>query len=351
MTSRSGTAWFVSAATAVLIAATAADAGEKIVIGTVNLPATGPLYIAQDKGYFAAQDLDVEVRFFESAQAIATAVVSGDIQFGATSLTAGFWSLADKGGLKVIAGMLADRKDYHAGNAFVVSNDAYAAGVTTPAKLGGKVFAVTTIGSSLHYGALRVAETLGVDPATIQIRPMQQWSAALAAVKTGKVDATQAAAATARGMEAAGEVKIIGWQGDYIPFQIAAIFTSAALIKKDRGLVERFIKGYAKGIDFYTEAFLKGIESGAPQYGPETDEAIAIIHKRLLKDDPDFANKIKASVTYYHPKGAMDVDNILSQVAFFKANDLVAKSIDPGKLIDGSFVPPLPQQPSQRNPG
>ncbi|MFX5005285.1 ABC transporter substrate-binding protein, partial [Acinetobacter baumannii] len=81
----------------------------KVVVGTVNLPATGTLYIAQDKGFFAAEDLDVEVRFFESAQAIATAVVSGDIQFGATSLTAGFWSLAEKGNLRVIAGMLADR--------------------------------------------------------------------------------------------------------------------------------------------------------------------------------------------------------------------------------------------------
>lgn len=343
MISSSWTAWFAAAAMAALATATAADAGEKIVIGTVNLPATGTLYIAQDKGYFAEQDLDVEVRFFESAQAIATAVVSGDIQFGATSLTAGFWSLADKGGLKVIAGMLADRKDYHAGNAFVVSNEAYAAGVTSPDKLGGKVFAVTTIGSSLHYGVMRVAETLGVDAATIQIRPMQQWSAALAAVKTGQVDATQAAAATARGMEAAGEVKIIGWQGDYIPFQIASIFTSTALIEKDRGLVERFVNGYAKGIDFYSEAFLKGIDSGAPQYGPATDEAIAIIHKRVLKDDPDFANKIKASATYYHSKGSMDVDNILSQVEFFKANDLVDKSIDAGKLIDGSFVPPLSQ--------
>ena len=50
----------------------------------------------------------MEVRFFRSAQAIATAVVSGSMQFGAASLTAGFWSLADKGGPKVIAGMLAD---------------------------------------------------------------------------------------------------------------------------------------------------------------------------------------------------------------------------------------------------
>lgn len=173
MKSSGWTAWFAAATISAIEVTTPAAARDKIVVGTVNLPATGTLYIAPDKGYFAEQDLEVEVRFFESAQAIATAVVSGDIQFGATSLTAGFWSLADKGGLRVIAGMLADRKGFHTGNAFVVSNDAYAAGVTSPEELGGKVFAVTTVGSSLHYGALRVAQSVGVDTNTIQIRPMQ----------------------------------------------------------------------------------------------------------------------------------------------------------------------------------
>ncbi|MBN9530315.1 MAG: ABC transporter substrate-binding protein [Alphaproteobacteria bacterium] len=339
MASRKWTAWLAGAVLA--MSGMAAEARDKVVVGTVNLPATGTLYIAQDKGYFAAEDLDVEVRFFESAQAIATAVVSGDIQFGATSLTAGFWSLADKGNLRVIAGMLADRKGYHTGNAFIVSQKAYGAGVTDPAKLGGRMFAVTTIGSSLHYGVLRVAQSLGADPQAIQIRPMQQWSAALAAVKTGQVDATQAAAATARSMEAAGEVKIIGWQGDYIPFQIAAIFTSARLIEKDRKLVKHFIAGYAKGIEFYSQAFLTGIDAGGPTYGPATDEAVAIIAKRVLQDDPAYAEKIKGSATYYHPKGSLDVENVLSQLDFFKANDLVDRGIDGSRLIDTSFVPAL----------
>ncbi|MGV6871839.1 ABC transporter substrate-binding protein [Pseudochelatococcus sp. B33] len=65
---------------------------------------TGHLYIAPDKDYFAEQNLNVEVRFFEAAQAIATAVIACGITFGVTSLTASLYSLVDKGGLRAITG-------------------------------------------------------------------------------------------------------------------------------------------------------------------------------------------------------------------------------------------------------
>ena len=45
-------------------------------------------------------------RFFEAAQPIAAAAVSGDIDVGITALTGGFFSLAGRGTLKVIGGGL-----------------------------------------------------------------------------------------------------------------------------------------------------------------------------------------------------------------------------------------------------
>ncbi|MGG2362186.1 hypothetical protein ACE4Z5_24770, partial [Salmonella enterica] len=70
-------------------------------------------------------------------------------------------------------------------------------------------------------------------------------------------------------------------------------------------------------------------------------EAVAIIRKRVLQDDPAYAEKIKGSATYYHPNGSLDVENVLSQLDFFKAAELVDRGIDGRRLIDPSFVPPL----------
>ncbi len=84
---------------AVLLAGPArgAAAADKLVVGVLKLVSSGPIYLAQDKGYFKAEGLDVELKFFEAAQPVSVAVVSGDIDVGITGLTGGFYNLAGKG--------------------------------------------------------------------------------------------------------------------------------------------------------------------------------------------------------------------------------------------------------------
>src|ERR1700730_18272672 len=74
-------------------------------VGVVRLSSSGPVFIAQDKGYFREAGLDIDLKFFDAAQPIAVATTSGDIDFGITAFTAGLYNLAGKGTLKVIGGM------------------------------------------------------------------------------------------------------------------------------------------------------------------------------------------------------------------------------------------------------
>src|SRR3954453_15993789 len=68
-------------------------AADKLVVGVLKLVSSGPVYLAQDKGYFKAEGLDTELKFFEAAQPVSVAVVSGDIDVGITGLTGGFYNL------------------------------------------------------------------------------------------------------------------------------------------------------------------------------------------------------------------------------------------------------------------
>jgi len=79
-------------------------AAETIKIGTQK-PVGGPLYIANDKGYYAAEGLTPEYVFFEAGEPIAVAVASGAVDFAVAGLTGGFYSLAGQGALKIIAGI------------------------------------------------------------------------------------------------------------------------------------------------------------------------------------------------------------------------------------------------------
>src|SRR5262245_19901163 len=88
---------------AALLAGRPADAQDKVAVGVLRFVSSGALFVAVERGYFRQEGLDVELRFFDAAQPIAVAVVTGDVDFGLTAFTAGLFNLAGKGGLTVIA--------------------------------------------------------------------------------------------------------------------------------------------------------------------------------------------------------------------------------------------------------
>src|SRR5271156_4501122 len=90
-------------AMAFLLAPTAGRA-EAIKIGIGPVTSSGPVFIAQDKGYFAGETPQAETVSFDAAQSVAQGVVAGDLDIGATAASAAFYNLAAKGGLVVLGG-------------------------------------------------------------------------------------------------------------------------------------------------------------------------------------------------------------------------------------------------------
>ncbi|MBN8909103.1 MAG: ABC transporter substrate-binding protein, partial [Rhodospirillales bacterium] len=180
-----------------LLAPRLARAAEPVRFGLLHTLSPAPFYLAQERGYFRDEGLDVAFRFFQAAQPIAAAAVAGDIDLGVTALTGGFFNLAEKGVLKVIGGGLHEERGYE-GSAILVSNKAFEAGLTSVDKLPGHSFAITQYGSSFHYMLGRIAQAKGFDLSSVSLRPVQQISNMLAAVTSGQVDATIAIASQAR---------------------------------------------------------------------------------------------------------------------------------------------------------
>src|SRR5579864_3436141 len=75
----------------------------KVGVGTGGV---GHLAVAQEEGYFAAENLAVEFVRFEAAEPIAVAVAAGSIDFGATGLSGALYSLGGQGIMKIIAGSI-----------------------------------------------------------------------------------------------------------------------------------------------------------------------------------------------------------------------------------------------------
>ncbi len=315
-----------------------ARAAPVIRLGLLKTLSPAPFYLAQERGYFAAEGVEVQFRFFEAAQPIAAAAVAGDTDMGVTALTGGFFALAGKGELKVIGGGLHEQKGFHL-TAVLVSKQAYDAGLTSLDKLGGKTFGITQYGSSFHYMIGRLAGIAGFDLKSVTLRPLQQISNMVAAVRTGQVDATMAIASMARPIEAAGEAKIIGWVGDVLPYQITALFATAAMVEKRPEDLRRFCRAYQKGVADYRAAFLRFDAAGKPVYSADTDKAIGELTKYVFTGDPAAEAKIKAGIGWYDEGAALDVEDVRAQIAWFFEQGLIKTQVDPALAINTSFMP------------
>ena len=315
-----------------------AHAADPLRLGLLHTLSPAPFYIAQERGYFRDEGIDLTFRFFEAAQPIAAAAVSGDIDVGVTALTGGFFNLAQKGTLKVIGGGLHEQRGYE-GSAILVSNQAYAAGLTSLDKLAGHSFAITQYGSSFHYMLGRIAEAEHFEVASVTLRPVQQIANMVAAVGSGQVDATIAIASMAKPLVAGGQAHIIGWAGNIVPYQITAVFTTVQMIEQHADVLQRFARAYQKGVADYRDAFLRLDPQGKPIVDAATEAVIPQITKYVFTGDPNARAKIIGGVGYYDEGGALDVADVLAQLQWFKAQDLVKGDADPRSVIDTRFLP------------
>jgi NitT/TauT family transport system substrate-binding protein len=316
------------AAALTLLAAPAA--AEKTSLSVLKLASSGPVFLAQDLGHFAAEGLEVEFKFFAAAQPVAVAVVSGDAEFGVTGLTAGFYNLAGKGALKIIAGQSREQPGYKL-SAYMVSNQAFAAGVRSPADFGGRSFAMTQVGSTFHYMIGLLAEKKGFDLSKNRLLALQSIPNMVSALQGGQADTAILPSTVAVPMMDRGDAKIVGWAGDETPWQLGALFTSPKMIDGKKATVERFVRAYKKGVAAYDLAFQKKGDQAA------TDKALDILAKYTEQQK----GAIAAGLPYIEPEARFSAKDIAKQVAYWQTQGQADKAIEAKDIVVTTFVSSL----------
>ncbi|MDQ0315396.1 ABC transporter substrate-binding protein [Amorphus orientalis] len=328
-------ATLVAAVTVFSFAASdAARANDEVVVGALRFTSHSAGFIAYEKGYFEEEGLDVEFKFFQAAQPIAVATASGDVDFGIAGVTGGFMSLADKGAVRLVAGVLHEKKGVD-GMMIVASNNAYENGLDSVDKLPGHSIAMTQVGSTFHYMTSRIADQQGWDIDEVKLVPLQKVGAMIAAVKSGQVDAMIMVPHIAKVLVENGDAEMLGWLYDYAEYQISGLFTSVKNIEERRDMVERFVRAYAKGIADFNRVMLAENPDAAEQ-----EEMVRMIHNYVYNDRPyeKAAPSIIAGAMNLNEDGAMDVTDIEKQMTWFQEQGLVSKDLTMDELVDGSFV-------------
>lgn len=306
--------------------------GDKLTVGVLKLASSGPVFLAQDLGYFKEAGLDVELKFFEAAQPVAVATVAGDVDVGVTGVTAGFYNLAGKGALKIIAAQSREEPGFKL-VAVVASKKAAEGGLTRLADMAGRSAAVTQVGSTFHYTLGLMAEKHGFDIARVRVVSMQSLPNVVSALRGSQVDTAILPATAATPLLASGEAVLLGW-ADETPYQVAAVFTAPKAIEGRRAVLERFVKAYARGAETFHATFLTRAADGQPVPGPETEGYLGILSKYTGQS----VASVRASIPFVDPKGRLLVGDIHRQVRWYQGQRLVDAAVDPKAVLDLSFV-------------
>jgi NitT/TauT family transport system substrate-binding protein len=310
---------------------------ETVKIGLQKLAGNGRIFLAVEKGYFAAEGLNAELRYFPQPEQIPLALVSGDLDFGAVGISAGFYNLAGQGAVKIVAPGIRDAPGFKL-FAAIASNRAATGGLASYKDLPGHNFAALTAGASTVYTLSRIAEKDGFDLKSIRVLALQSQGNVLSAIAGGQADAAIIGATLAMPAIGHGDAKLLGFTGDAVYSEAGATMVATRTADKNADTVKRFLRAIARGRSDYVAAFIGA--DGKPKDGPSAPEALAIIAKYV--DQP--VELVKLSISYVDPEGRFDVADVLRQIAWYKSQGFVKPEIEGKAIIDTRYIVPLAEK-------
>jgi len=308
-------------------------AQQKVTVGVLKLTSSAPIFVGVEKGFFREFGIEPELVFFQAAAPIATALAVGQLEVGATGLTAALynivlggerlWIVADKGrewpGYPLVA--IVAQKELHGSGQLRAVKD-----------LRGKRIGVTQLGSTFHFHIGNILEKEGLTLADVRIVPLQAMPATVEALKGKQVDAILVPQPFPGAVEAQGFGKILAWAGDLHPWQIATVFYSKGFAA-DREKAVAFMKGYVKASRYYHDAALVQ-RDGRPVPGPSYEEVVQIT-ARYTGARPEV---IKLGFPYQDRNGRLLVTDIEKQMKWWVAHGFIKSMLPLKDIVDTSFI-------------
>ena len=199
-------------------------------------------------------------------------------------------------------------------------------------ELNGRIFGITTAGSSFHYMLRPDRATNQHSPiAAMTMKPLQKVPAMIAALSSGQpidawVDpAEHRRSADREGGDAKRSARFQRLRPDY---QVTTVFTSTANITKKRELVTRYLAAYGRGVADYNAALVD-------KTMPEKDivAIVEMIHKYVYASTPlEKADAmIRAGAMRIAPDARLNLDSVKDQLEWFVTEKIGARRFDDGK--------------------
>ena len=308
-----------------------AKAADKVVVGTGGSAGDAPFYIAQDKGYFKSEGLDVDLIVLDSGAKVIAPLGTGELDVGSGALSVGFWNALVRG---VKFPIVADRGHTEKGYLYqsvFMRKDLVDSGQFKSLKdlkgmrMGFAAQGVTSL--SLLNEAAKFAGIKYEDVIPVYLSFPQQ----IAALQNKALDGTMLIEPQATVAVNAGYgVRFMDTNQFYPHQQISVIFYSDKFATQRKAVAEKFMRAWLRGVRTYNDAIREGKIAGVG-----ADDVVATMAKSFNMNPALVREMYSQAVDV---SGAVNGAGIQKDLDFFLKQVWVTGQIKASDVIDMSFA-------------
>lgn len=324
--------WWLLAVCGFLSFAKAAHAADPVTVGIASTVSDAPIFIADSKGYFRDESLDVKIANFRSATDMVPMLATGEADVVAGSASGGFYNAMLRGlKIRIVADKASSPPGYGATKILMRKDLVDSGRYKTPADLKGMRIALNAPGVSNTATLNALLRSAGLSYADVQTTylPLPDHVAALA---NKSVDASASVEPGPTIAVANGSAVVIRSDDQIIPDHETAVLLYSEQFAHDRREVAvRFMRAYLRAVRFYNGALRAGRLSG-----PNADDVIAILSSATKLKNPGIYKAM--TPPGIDPNGKVNVASLQSDLAFYVERGWANQIIDLGKVVDESFA-------------
>lgn len=311
-----------------------AQAADPVVvrIGLVNASSDAGFFIADKKGYFKQEGIEVNFVAFDSGAKMVAPLGNGQLEVGAGSVSVGLYNAVARGiGIKIVA----DKGSTPPGYGFqplLVRKDLVDSGrFKTLKDLKGMKIAGSANGSASTSTLNEALKKAGLKYGDVE-RVFLGFPQHVMALQNKAVDAAMTTEPSAtRAVQSGAAVRIMGDDVIYPNHQLAVVLYSDSFIKGNPDAAKGFMRAYLRAARDYNDALKDGKLAG-----PNAKEVIDILTEYTKIKDP----AVYRAITPHgcNPDGKVHEASLKNDLQFYKDEGLVKGNVTVDQVLDHSFV-------------
>jgi NitT/TauT family transport system substrate-binding protein len=318
----------VAAVSCLVVASADVAAAEPVLFGDLGILGDGPFYIAQDKGYFAQQKVEVALEPLDSAANAMLPLATDKLQAVAGGLSAGLFNAFGRDlPLRIVLGNTRDMPGFSTD--MLLLREDLRGRVTTIKDLRGRKVALNAKAGSLEYILGRVLQHEGMGLGDVDLTymswPSQGTAFANRAIDVGAFSEPFGSLYTER------KLAFPLWRAADLlrdPFvQVSVVLFNKTWMDRAPEQAKAFALAYVQGMRAYYEA-MKG--------GPNRQEVIDILTRHTTLKDKALLDRMQWS--YIDPNGEPTMASLQDQIDWFSRQGELSQPVALDRMVDRRYL-------------